>query len=128
MKLRKEMQELIDESDQRVSLSQAQQEKMSITLRTLNGIFVSMRSDADNSRGADLRDAYSVMEKRIIEREKELTTLRPLKNINEELKESCNVQTEKIDVLTKELEVLKLEVGQRDAMVSDLLRQEGERS
>ena len=87
-KLRAEMQELVDEAEQRADLSRAQQDKMSDTLRTLNGIFVQMRSDTDNARVADLRDACTEMEKRLVEREKELVELRPMKSVNDALKET----------------------------------------
>ena len=127
VKLRQEMQELIDEADQRADLSRLQQDKMSDTLRALNGIFVSMRSDTDNARVADLRDACGTMEKRLTDREKELTILRPMKSVNDELRETCDQQAGIIKSLTKELESVRQELGQRDAMVADLMRQEGER-
>ena len=95
-KLRAEMQELVDEAEQRADLSRAQQDKMSDTLRTLNGIFVQMRSDTDNARVADLRDACTEMEKRLVEREKELVELRPMKSVNDTLKETCEVQEGKL--------------------------------
>ena len=126
-KLRSEMQELVDEAEARADLSRSQQDKMSDTLRTLNGIFVQMRSDTDNARVADLRDACSTMEKRLTEREKELVILRPLKSVNDQLQETCDAQESKIQSLSKELEQIRQELGQRDAMVSDLMRQEGER-
>ena len=126
-KLRLEMQELVDEAEQRADLSRTQQDKMSDTLRTLNGIFVQMRTDTDNARVADLRDACTEMEKRLVEREKELVELRPMKSVNDVLKETCEAQESKIEDLSKELEQMRQELGQRDAMVSDLMRQEGER-
>ena len=120
------MQELVDEAEQRADLSRAQQDKMSDTLRTLNGIFVQMRSDTDNARVADLRDACTEMEKRLVEREKELVELRPMKSVNDALKETCEVQEGKIEELSKELEQVRQELGQRDAMVSDNAARGGE--
>ena len=38
-----------------------------------------MQKDADGSRIADLRDAITTMERRLYDREKELTELRPMR-------------------------------------------------
>ena len=50
-----------------------------------------------------------------------------MKSVNDVLKETCEAQESKIEELTKELEQIRQELSQRDAMVSDLMRQEGER-
>jgi hypothetical protein len=67
------------------------------------------------------------MERRLYEREKELTELRPMRAGHDEMTEKIRVQEQTIMELTKELQNAKDDVAQRDAMVAELMRQQGER-
>ena len=66
-------------------------ERTQDTLRTLNGIFLQMQKDADGSRIADLRDAITTMERRLYDREKELTELRPMRAGYDDMTNKINV-------------------------------------
>ena len=72
-----EMRLEIEDERKKAEEAKNQQKRTQDTLRTLNGIFLQMQRDADGSTKADLRDALATMERRLYEREKELTELRP---------------------------------------------------
>ena len=117
----------IDGERKKAEEAKHQQQRTQETLRTLNGIFLQMQRDADGSTKADLRDALTTMERRLYEREKELTELRPMRAGHDEMTEKIRVQEQTIMELTKELQNAKDDVAQRDAMVAELMRQQGER-
>ena len=76
---RDDMQVQMEKEKKKASEARNQMERTQDTLRTLNGIFLQMQKDADGSRIADLRDAVTTMERRLYDREKELTELRPMR-------------------------------------------------
>ncbi len=124
--MRSEMQEEVDGERRKAQEARHQQERTQDTLRTLNGIFLQMRQDTEGARVADLRDAVSTMERRLYEREKELTELRPMRAGHDEMTETIATQSETIVRLEKELQSAKDDLAMRDAMVADLMRQQGE--
>ena len=86
-----DMQVEMNKEKKKATDSKHQMERTQDTLRTLNGIFLQMQKDADGSRIADLRDAITTMERRLYDREKELTELRPMRAGYDDMTNKINV-------------------------------------
>ena len=123
---RDEMQVEMEKERKKAKDARTQMERTQDTLRTLNGIFLQMQKDADGSRIADLRDAVTTMERRLYEREKELTELRPMRAGYDDMSAKIDIQEETILRLEKELQQARDDIEQRDAMVADLMLKQGQ--
>ena len=126
-KIRDQFTSEIDDEKERAVVAQEQCERMAETLSTLNGIFATMRTDADHMRVQDLRDACTALERRLEMREKELLGLRPLSGRAAAQKLIIGAHEVRIAQLEKELSETKSELAQRDTLCEELMQREGER-
>lgn len=102
-------------------------DRMSETLRTLNGIFKQLRDDTDAMRDADLREVAGRLETRLQERERELNGMIHLKREAEELRGERDRSAKEAEALRKELEKTKAELADRSALCQQVMQRENER-
>lgn len=106
---------------------QALNDNMRTSLRTLNGIFSSMRGNQEAVRIGDLREANNRLQQMLVHKDKELESLRPLVDREKHLQTRVNEQEEIIEDLKVRLLTITNKLNDQSVLNKELISKESDR-
>jgi len=106
---------------------QALNDNLRTSLRTLNGIFSSMRGNQEAVRIGDLREANNRLQQMLVHKDKELESLRPLVDREKQLQNRVKEQEEVIEDLKVRLLTITNKLNDQSVLNKELISKESDR-
>jgi hypothetical protein len=117
-----------EEATQRAEANaKSQLERMSETVRTLNGIFRNMQVDGEQATLSDLQDSVRRLEQDVADREEEIRSLRALKDANASLRVELMVTKKAAESEAQEAQMVKDEIEKQNCLLAELMDAEARR-